>query len=151
MEKAQILKNIATLKTSGATWDKLAHATMLAIIEHVEKHGEVSLVNKFIKDAPTKGTRVNSVKTWFMTFGKIGYDSEKELFTFAKKKTTNLAEARKTPFWALTKEEKFTPFILDFSTIEKLVNRAVEKQADSRNNVNAAALAALQGALKLAA
>lgn len=142
-----IRANIATVHATGKQLEKLAHETALAILQHVETYGEVSLANKLVEALPDMSRR-NSLKQWFMEYGKMTYSMKKKQLVFKKDFVTDIPGGTATPFWKLVKEEEFKPFDLT-KKVESLLKAAenAEAEADERNKIDPTLLARLKAAI----
>lgn len=102
MDTKQIEKNIASIASRGAKLDGDIQRTGLAIIEHVEQHGDVTLANRLYCAMP-KGSRSNALLAWFLEFGKFSVTEDRKVakeapLTFDRSKQTDVAGAQAKPW-----------------------------------------------------
>lgn len=131
--KENILAAIGQVTVTGQTLQTLLHTVAVSILLHVDKHREVSLVNKLI-DAVPNMARKNALRDWFSAFGKMTYDQETKVMVFKKTAKTNSIQATQTPFWEFVPEKAYVPFDL-LAAIGVLVTRA-EKTAEKNNRAD---------------
>ena len=142
---------IASIARRGLKLDADIQGAALAILQHVHDHREVSLVQKIFNAMP-KGARRNSLAHWFVRFGEVAVNTDKESakvrpFLFAKDRSTNLAGAETMP-WYAAKEEKALAEEFNFAgQLAALLKRATEAQSSGKKLVGAEVLAKVQAAL----
>ena len=88
-EKA-IKSAITSIKTRGTRLDSDIQNAALAVINHVELHGDVTLVNTLIAAMP-KGSRINALLAWLENFGKVRWNKKKKCMVYDGKKNTDIA------------------------------------------------------------
>ena len=142
-----IEKAIQSVKTRGKAFDNLVHAVALSVINHIEQHGDIRHSNMLVEAMP-KSSRKNALIEWFETFGKLSYDQESKVLTYAKEKKTYLTDATNQPFWDFQKEPEYKPFDLELQ-LAKLLDRAVKK-AENPHEEDNISTALLEQLVKLA-
>ena len=137
---------ISDIKHRGKAIDKDIQAIGIAVLMHVEKHGEVSLCCKLVTDlveALSKGQRKDSLVTWFVTFGKVSLNRDKASakarpLVFDKTKVTDIEGATKTPWYAAKKAaDPFAVFDVK-AEVNRLLSRMAKASKDGRSVQNAA-------------
>lgn len=127
--KEGIERNIKLIGVLGKKVDNLVHITACSCIQHVEKHGDVTLATRMVESMPKSG-RTKTLIAWIEEHGKLTW--EKDKFVYEKKKETNLKEAILLPFYLWKKEVvELKPFDL-LKTIQNAVKKA-QKIKDSGN------------------
>jgi len=136
---------ISDVKHRGAALDADVQSIGIAILQHVDKHGEVSLCCKLVTDlveALSKGQRKDSLVTWFITFGKVSLNTDKSSnkvrpLVFDKTKTTDLEGAAETPWYAAKKAaDPFAVFDVK-KELNRLLARMKKADTDGRSIENA--------------
>jgi hypothetical protein len=128
-------KLLAAIKQFGERSTSLqmeAHVIACSILKHVEKHGDIRMVNTLLAAVGKENMlRMNALKEWFEKFGKIAFEKDNACYVGSAK--TRLADAMAVPFWKLVKEAVYQP--LNMSTyIEKQIKLL---QKDIKNTPNA--------------
>lgn len=143
-----IEKAIKSIANRGKRLDTDIHIAACSIAVHVEKHGDVTLVNRLI-DAMPDGSRVNALRQWFDTFTKCQYDMETKVFVYAKKRKTKLEGddgGKANPWTNFKPEPAYKPMDL-IALVKKLVDRADKRVTDGvkeSDNIPADVLVALK-------
>ena len=126
---------------------------LVAILCHINKHGEVSLANHFIKgmnDAENvTEANTKAVTGWLAAFGKMTYCNKSKLFTFDSEGETKLngkGEAKDVKWWAFKppKVDKGFDLSEEMSKLDKKANKfaikfgeAIESgDIDTASNIN---------------
>ena len=140
--KAAIVKAIASIANRGKKLEQDMHLVACSILDHVDQHGDVTVLNAMIDDMP-KSARTNALREWFLEFGKVAYNEESKHFVYNKAGTTKLQSAMEQPFWEFKPEKAFVAFDLN-AEITKLLKRVEKAAKDERNEIDVAQLAALK-------
>lgn len=74
---AAVTKFIESIRVRGAKLDKDIHSAACASLNHAEKHGDYTLLNKLILAMP-KSSRRNALVLWSLKFGKFLLNDGKE-------------------------------------------------------------------------
>lgn len=141
---AAIVTAIEDIRTTGKKLDSMIHVAACSVIDHLEEHGDVTLMNNLV-DAMPKGSRVNALRDFLNTFGRVSYDETKKAFAYDKTKETDLAGAMAISWTEFKPEQPFVPFDLQ-GMIKGVLNKAIKAQGDEsqKDNVDAELLASLQ-------
>lgn len=123
---------IKAIAQTGAKLDAKIQATGLAILAHVEQHGDVSLANELFNAMP-KGSRTASLAGWLMAYGKLrantGKDKATNPFRFDATKATDLPSAEAVLWHTFGKPEQAPDELFDLNkAITALIAKA--KKAD---------------------
>ncbi len=119
---------IERVRSVGKDLQHDMHVLACSVLAHVGKHGDTrpctAMVDAFIAACPDM-VRVNSLKQWFETFGRISFADHKACFV--KSKAQRLGEAMEKPFWRFKALEgaPYQPLDID-SWLDKQV-KALEK------------------------
>lgn len=158
MAKAEIEKAIASVANRGKKLDADIQKAGLSILNHIQANGEVSLANKLWHALP-KGARRNALVEWFLKYGKISVNTNKEQakefpLVFRKDGKTDISGAQAQP-WYDCKPEKAPIEEFDFSAalarMIKQIKAATEQGIAIKGNEAAvAAVLALEGKLNAA-
>lgn len=100
-----INKEIAGIKAAGAKFDKRVQDCAIACLEHMEQHGDYTLLVNLYQALP-KGSRRGSMAAWIMRYSKLTANAD-----------------------AASKAEK--PFVLDKAKVNDLVGAAAEMWYDA--------------------
>jgi hypothetical protein len=107
---ANINRAIDAVTTSGKKLQVELHRIALSCLQHADKHGDITLMQRLIEGVPAFG-RKNALKTWAIHFGKFKL-SEDGTLQYAKSAKTDLMAAMALPFWEFTPEPELRPFDL---------------------------------------
>jgi len=120
--KANLIKAIGQVNVTGKALETLIHTVAVSVLAHIEQHREVSLANQLIDAVPVLA-RKNALRDWFVSFGKIKFDTETKLMAFNKTGKTDIVTATQNPFYTFVPEKEYQPMDL-LAAITVLVNRA---------------------------
>lgn len=109
MNAAQINKAIVSIAARGKKLDADIQSAGLAIINHVQEHGDTTLADKLVNALP-KGSRKLALVEWLLAFSKMRLLDKANpedaariatgaYFAFDKTKTTNLEAATEKPWF----------------------------------------------------
>lgn len=146
-----INKEIASIKTAGAKFDKRVQDCALACLNHMEQHGDYTLlVNLYL--ALPKGSRRGSMAAWIMRYSKLVANTDKETkaekpFVLDKAKANDLVGAAAEMWYAAGKPEQAPDEILDVQKAVTALLAKVKKAKDAGikiKGIDEETLAALQ-------
>ena len=109
--KATIVAAIEEIRATGKKLDTMIQVAACSVIQHVDKHGDVTLVNTLVEAMP-KGSRVNALRDFLVTFAKVEYDEATKGFKFAKHKETDLIGAQNIMWTEFKPEQPYVAFDL---------------------------------------
>lgn len=134
-----IKKAIVSIKTRGAKLDKDIHIAGCSCLQHIEEHGDITLLNTLV-DAMPKGSRVNALREWAEVHGKVKYNNETTSFEYAKTSTTLMDEAMACSWVEFKPESVYTA--MDFQAeMNKIFKKAYDRVGkDLGDNVDPALL-----------
>lgn len=126
----------------------------LAVIAHIEKHGEVSLAVKLVNALP-EGQRRDSLVQWFLSYSKAGLNKDKASkaqrpLVFDGEKETDIEGATATPWFKAKKAGNPYTDALDVQKeVKRLLKRIGDASAKGRSIVGADMIQAIRAAAKL--
>lgn len=134
---AAINKAIASIHTRGKRLDNDIQLAALSVINHVEEHRDVTVVNTLI-DAMPKGSRVNALREFILQHGKVAYNEETKDFSFNRDAETDLEGAAAIMWTEFKPEAPFVPLDL-MGSLTKLLKKADKEAAEkgTKFDVNA--------------
>ena len=112
-----INKEIAGIRAAGAKFDKRVQACALACLEHMEQHGDYTLLVNLYQALP-KGSRRGSMAAWIMRYSKLTANTDKATkndkpFLLDKEKANDLEGAAAEMWHDAGKPEQTPDEILD--------------------------------------
>jgi hypothetical protein len=122
---------ISSIKNHSKKLDNTIHITALSVINHIEKHGDITLAQKLVSAVPGS-SRKAALNDWLLKFGKLNYDTEKKTLTFARDKKTNLEGGMETPFWELEVATEYKPYDV-IKALEAIYRKANQAKARGDN------------------
>lgn len=144
MTLKQIDDMIVNIKSRGKKLDADIQICGLAILKHVNEHGDITKANALYNALP-KGSRRTALAAWFVEFGALKYSEKKDKkenpLAYNKKQLTNLQGAMNKPWWECkgTNEDGGRPFDLE-SQLKSLLTRMEKAREDGKEvktgNVN---------------
>jgi hypothetical protein len=96
----------------------------VSVLAHHAEHGDVTLVNTLV-DAMPKGSRVNALRDYILTFGKVTYNEATKAFDHDKAGNFDQAGAEAIMWTEFKPEQAYVPFDM------KALLAAVIKKADT--------------------
>ena len=108
---ATITAAIEDIRTTGKKLDQMIQVAACSIISHVEKHGDVTLINTLV-DAMPQGSRVNALRDFIGTFAKVKYNEATKVFDYDKAGKTDLAGAQAIMWTEFKPEQPYVAFDL---------------------------------------
>lgn len=130
-----INKEIASIKTAGAKFDKRVQDCALACLEHMEQHGDYTLlVNLYL--ALPKGSRRGSMAAWIMRYSKLTANADKSTkadkpFVLDKAKANDLVGAASEMWYDTGKPEQSPGELLDVQKAVTALLAKVKKAKDA--------------------
>lgn len=148
MDTKELKDKVDNWVARGKKWTLEGQTLGLAILAHIEQHGDTTIANRLLTGMP-KGTKRNAMAEWLMAFGKLQINDDKASAStsplkFAKDKVTNIAGAAAKPWFDFQPEKD----IAEVFDIQKAV-QAILQRAGKAESVNDPAL--LQSLQQLAA
>lgn len=146
-----INKEIASIKAASAKFDKRVQDCAVACLDHMEQHGDYTLlVNLYL--ALPKGSRRGSMATWIMRYSKLTANADKATkaekpFLLDKAKANDLVGAASEMWYDAGKPEQAPSEILDVqkSVLALLAKVKKAKEAGTKiKGLDDETLAALQ-------
>lgn len=103
MTKKMIEANCAKIAADSVTLDALIQDTGLAVLDHIEAHGDVTLANR-LYNSLGRGHRKSALTVWYLAHGKVLANTDaktkKEMpFVYDKTKVTDLVGAAEKPWF----------------------------------------------------
>lgn len=132
----EINKAIDSVQRRGKKLDDDIQHTGLSCLNHIEQHGDVTLLCRLYNVMP-KGARRNALAQWALAFGKVQVNADKDTkkdlpFTYNKAGGTDLAGASESP-WYTFKPEKELSEEFDFATkLQALLTQARKAQQQGK-------------------
>lgn len=150
-----INKEIASIKAAGAKFDKRVQECAIACLEHMDKHGDHTLLVRLYQALP-KGSRRGSMATWIMRYSRLTANDDKATknekpFIVDKAKANDLEGAASEMWYEAGKPEQNPDEILDVQKAVKALLAKVKKAKDAGQKIKGlddetlAALASLKG------
>ncbi|CEF89264.1 hypothetical protein VC53_gp03 [Pseudomonas phage vB_PaeP_PAO1_Ab05] len=107
--KAAITNAIEAIRVRGKELDEAIQLTGLSILNHVDLHGDVTVV-KALYEAMPKGSRRNALVEWLTMFGKVQVNTDKKTnkehpFLHNKFGKTDLVGATDQPWYGFKPEK----------------------------------------------
>lgn len=137
---ADIGKAIDSIVTRGKKLDDSIQLAGLSILNHVELHGDISLMNRLLVSFP-KGSRRNAFAEWALFHGKFklntGDDKKTVPFLYDKTRETKLLQAE-AKAWTEFKPEQDLDQVFDFG---KMLAALMAKAGKAKNLEGAELLA----------
>lgn len=131
---SEINKACDEIAKQGKALDEYIQYTALSVLNHVDLHGDVTVVNKLYLSMP-KGSRRSALTEFLLANGKVVANSADNKatspFLFAKDKVTTLGDAAAKP-WYEWKPERTPDQCFDMqAALLALLNRAKKAQSVS--------------------
>lgn len=108
---AAINKAIDGVIAKGKAWQTEVHKCALSCINHAQKHGDITLMQRLIDGMPG-ASRKNALILWATFFGPFLLDEETSKLKHRKRVSIDLIAAAAEPFWEFTVEPTLKPFDL---------------------------------------
>lgn len=125
-------KAIDSIINRGKKLDDAIQLTGLSLLNHIEDHGDVTLLNRLIIQFP-KGSRRNAFAEWALAHGKVelntGKDAKEVPFLHSKVKVTQL-ELAASKMWTEFKPEQDLDQVFDF---QKMLLALLNKAGKAKN------------------
>jgi hypothetical protein len=133
---------IKSIQSRGSKLSKDIHVTAVSCLNHIEKHGDITLLNRLVVALPG-GWRSNAVKAWAEAFGKVNYDTKAKAFVYDKAKKSNIEGAMEISPEDFKPEPEYKPMDLA-AEIAKLIKKAEERVNSEADKVPVELLAKLR-------
>ena len=126
VETKAINVQITSIANRGKAWQEDVQICALNIISHLDKHGDITLVNRLIAVMPA-GSRVNALRTWFESVSiKVEFNEDTKEFTFVKKMLgSDMTLAADVKWYDCMPEPAFKPLDLN-KMIQNLIKKATK-------------------------
>lgn len=124
---------IKSIQSRGSKLQKDIHICAVSCLNHIEKHGDITLLNRLVAALPG-GWRVNAIKAWAEEFGKVNWDNTQKAFTFDKAKKSNIEGAIAVSPEEFKPEAEYKPLDLA-EAIKALIKKAQERVNSENDNV----------------
>ncbi len=124
---------IKSIQSRGSKLAKDIHITAVSCLAHIEKHGDITLLNRLMSALPA-GWRSNALKAWAEEFGKVNYDNTQKAFTYDKAKKSNIEGAISVTPEDFKPEPEYKPLDLE-AAIKALIKKAGERVNSENDNV----------------
>lgn len=124
---------IKSIQSRGSKLQKDIHVCAVSCLNHIEKHGDITLLNRLMSALPG-GWRVNAIKAWAEEFGKVNWDNTQKAFTFDKAKKSNIEGAIAVSPEEFKPEAEYKPLDLA-EAIKALIKKAQERVGSENDNV----------------
>lgn len=141
------------LKGVGNSYQHDLHVLACSVLQHVHKNGQINVLVHFLADIPDS-VRVNSLQTWFETFGIVSYKAampgDKAAWRIDRTKTTKLGDAMVKPFWKFKALEGAPYQPLDMNKFIESTIKTLTKDKEALVKANPNADVSKQNALIMA-
>lgn len=117
---------IVSARTMGETYQRELNKIALSVLNHMAKHKDVRLVNKFLESV-VESVRANALRSWFETFGNMKYDTENKCMKYDGSRKVRLGEAMGNPFWKFEPEAEYVP--IDVSKAVAVLLKRIQSDA----------------------
>lgn len=124
---------IKSIQSRGSKLQKDIHICAVSCLNHIEKHGDITLLNRLVAALPG-GWRANAIKAWAEEFGKVNWDNTQKAFTFDKAKKSNIEGAIAVSPEEFKPEAEYKPLDLA-EAIKALLKKAQERVGSENDNV----------------
>jgi hypothetical protein len=139
-----ISKAINSINTRGRKLDNDIQLAGMSVINHVELHGDITLVNRLV-DAMPNGSRVNALRSWISAFGKVIYNEETKSFDYNKLGKTDLDGGAEKVWFEFKPEAEFSfDLAKAFASLLKSAENAGKKAKSDAIKIDPALLTKLQ-------
>ncbi len=128
--KAVIEKELGLLKAAGRKLDDRIQVAGLSVINHIDKHGDITLVVGLMDSLP-RGARTKAMIAWMVAHAKVKHNvdeagkvSKDNPWLFDKTKETNMAGAIANPWYKFEPENQQDPVFDLAAALNSLLNKA---------------------------
>ena len=148
MDTKELKDKVDNWVARGKKWTVEGQTLGLAILGHIEQHGDVTIANRLLTGMP-KGTKRNAMAEWLLAFGKLQLNDNKAAaatspLAYAKDKITNIAGAAQKPWFDFQPEKE----IAEMFDIQKAVTGLLQRAEKAASVNDTGLLAALQQLVK---
>ncbi|QIG68278.1 hypothetical protein EVB57_001 [Rhizobium phage RHph_Y1_20] len=144
-----IMAALKSIQKRGNTLQNDVHKAACSILEHIELHHDVTIVDKFVgalvNHLPAS-YRINAMRDWLVAFGPVKFENNKAVYV--KDKPCDVAAALKEPFWTFSPEKPYVQ--VDINKMIDALMKKLDTDAEKTNRDHSAVKAALEQA-KIAA
>ena len=120
-----IQKAITSILIRGKKLDRDIHVAGVSCLQHIEEHGDVTLLNRLVEAMP-KGSRVNALREWAECYGKVKFNNETRCFDHCKKSSTLLEDAIETSWVEFKPEPQYKTMNFQ-DELNKLIAKAYDR------------------------
>lgn len=150
--KADMEKAIASIQNRGLKLTQDIHLCAVSVLAHLAAHGDTTLVNRLLLAMP-KSTRSKALRDWFLRFGKLTLNTDKESaktmpLIYNKEGANDVKGAEAMPFWELTALESDKPLWSADVFLSSVVKRLESGLKDCTDPDSKAKILAALSALK---
>lgn len=146
---ALINKEITSIKAAGKKLDDRIQLAGLSVLNHVEEHGDVTVVNALFLALP-QGARAKALAEWLLAFGKLAKNGDKKAakaapFVYDKGRSTDLTGAVEQPWFKFAKKDDTVESAFDFqASLKALLDRAAKAEKEGKSIAGADQLAKIR-------
>lgn len=141
-----ISKAITSIATRGKKLDNDIWIAGCSCINHLELHGDVTLLNRLVAAMP-KGSRVNALREWIESFAKVRYNTETKEFDYDKSKVNLLDDAMATSWVEFKPEPAYQAMDFDVE-LAKVIKKALSRvKSDKGDKIDSKKLEAVMSAI----
>ncbi len=144
---SDIVSAIEDIRSTGKKLDNMIQVAACSVIQHVGKHGDITLVNTLVEAMPN-GSRVNALRDFIGTFSKAEYDEATKAFKFNKEKKTDLAGAEAIMWTEFKPEQPYVAFDLQ-KLLASVLKKADAALKDAPQEVDLELLAKLRATVEV--
>ena len=144
---SDIMSAIEDIRSTGKKLDNMIQVAACSVIQHVGKHGDITLVNTLVEAMPN-GSRVNALRDFIVTFSKAEYDEATKAFKFNKEKKTDLAGAQAIMWTEFKPEQPYVAFDLQ-KLLVSVIKKADAALKDAPQEVDLELLAKLRATVEV--
>lgn len=116
---------------------ELMHDVAVAILDHIDRHGDYTDADKLIEFARNEPER-DAIRQWFSRYSKLNVSPGSQKFSFIKTKLSDRASAIANPYWTLKQPSKRRD-VSFADSLAALVAKA-RKQQEAGDSTDAARL-----------
>jgi hypothetical protein len=141
--EAAIFAALKSIQNRGRTLQNDVHKAACSILEHIELHHDVTVVDKFIGTLINhlpKSYRINAMRDWLTAFGPVKFENNKPIYV--KGKPVDMAQALAEPFWKFSPEMPYQP--VDIAKMIDGLIKKLDKDSDETKRDHSAVKAALE-------
>lgn len=138
------------VKLGKNTLDNDVQAALLGCIQHIEQHGDITLLNRLYLAVP-QGTRKSAITAWVLAHGKVEANADAATkkaapFKFSRDRTTNMVDGMAKPWYSFKPDNAPDEEFDVVKALAALLNKAGKAKSVKGEDV-LTQLKALQGTL----